>query len=386
MKALLVARKNLIEILRELQLLLLELALPLVFLGITAAFYSIPLLATHPILVSSSDSRGAPLIEALESQRYADGRPVFDVTPITDREAAEAALKDRSAVALIAVSPHNSENVQEEHAQGLPLRVTIQGDAIYSRFHRVSTIQRNLINQYALRLTNQPEVVRVSTQPLVPTDASAAVRSGPQTEFDLYAPGMMIMALLMLIPQTAMLVAREIRWKTLRRLRLTRLGAADLLAGVSLAQFVVAVLQIVVMFVAALAMGFNNQGSLWLAIVVGLVVSFSAIGQGLIVACFVENDSQAANVGSTFTMLQVFVSGSFYQLPPLTLFTMAGHQIDLFDVFPATHGFMALQQVLSYGFGVREIAFRLLATLVLSLLYFSAGVIIFQRLQMRNRT
>jgi ABC-2 type transport system permease protein len=141
----------------------------------------------------------------------------------------------------------------------------------------------------------------------------------------------------------------------------------------------------VIVFLAALAMGFHNQGSLFLAVIVGLVICFSAIGQGLVVACFVENDSQALNVGSTATMIQVFVSGSFYQFPPLTLFTLAGHQIDLFDVFPATHGFMALQQVLTYGAGLREVAFRLGATLLLSVLYFLAGVVIFQRLQMRDR-
>ena len=75
-------------------------------------------------------------------------------------------------------------------------------------------------------------------------------------------------------------------------------------------------------------------------------------GQGLVVACFVENDSQAANVGSTVSMLQVFLSGAFYQLSPLTMFVVAGHQIDLFDIFPATHGLLALQQVLVYGAGL----------------------------------
>jgi ABC-type multidrug transport system permease subunit len=119
-------------------------------------------------------------------------------------------------------------------------------------------------------------------------------------------------------------------------------------------------------------------------LVVGLAVSFSAVGQGLLVACFVENDSQAANVGSSVAMLQVFLSGAFYQMPPLTLFNLAGHQIDLFDVFPASHGFLALQQILSYGAGLGEIGFRLGATLVLSLLYFLLGVAVFRRLQMRQ--
>jgi len=114
-------------------------------------------------------------------------------------------------------------------------------------------------------------------------------------------------------------------------------------------------------------------------------VSFSAIGLGLVVACFVENDSQAVNVGSTVTMVQVFLSGSFWRLPPMTVFSLAGHQIDLFDIFPATSGFMALQQVLSYGAGWRDVAFRLGLALVLSLGYLGAGVVLFGRLKMRDR-
>jgi hypothetical protein len=147
---------------------------------------------------------------------------------------------------------------------------------------------------------------------------------------------------------------------------------------------VVAVAQVGVLFASAVLLGFNNQGSLVLAIVVGLVVSFSAIGLGLVVACFVENDSQALNVGATISMFQVLFSGAFYQLPPLTMFTLAGHQIDLFDVFPATHGFLAMQQVLAYGASFSEIAFRLGATLVLSAVYLAAGVWLFQRFKMHR--
>jgi ABC-type Na+ efflux pump permease subunit len=117
---------------------------------------------------------------------------------------------------------------------------------------------------------------------------------------------------------------------------------------------------------------------------VGLAVSFSAVGLGLLVACFVESDSQAANLGGTVAMIQVFLSGSFYQFPPLTLFTLLGHQIDMFDIFPASHGFLALQQVLSYGAGFQEVRFRLGAALALSILYLGLGVLVFQRLQMQE--
>lgn len=140
------------------------------------------------------------------------------------------------------------------------------------------------------------------------------------------------------------------------------------------------------MFIAAIMLDFHNQGSLLLAIIIGLVVCFSAIGQGVIVACFMENDSQANNVGSTVTMFEVFMSGLFYAIPPITLFTLAGYQIDLFDIIPATNGFRTLQQVLPYGASFQEVNFRLGATLVLSLLYFILDTVIFQRWQMRHKS
>jgi ABC-2 type transport system permease protein len=363
-RTLVVARKSLLELVREPQLLLLVLLIPLAFLGIAALSYSTPLLVTHPVLVLDGGPESAPLKEGLKAQRYADGRPVFDVVRTTDPDRASVALGEKTATALVTLSPESTT-------------VTITGNALYARFYRASILLENVIYTHADRAAGRSEIVRLAVQPL-----GAA---SPQTEFDIYAPGMIIFALLLIVPQTAMLVAREIRWHTLRRLRLTRLRARDFLGGISLAQLVVAIVQVVTIFVGALLVGFHNQGSLAVAIAVGLVIAFSAIGQGLVVACFIENDSQAINVGSMVGMLQVFLSGSFYQLPPMTIFSLGGHQIDLFDVFPATHGFLALKQVLSYGAGLREIAFRLGATLVLSLLYFGVGVAVFQRLRMQRR-
>ncbi len=372
MRVLLVARKSLLEILREWQLLVLVVLVPVAFVAIAAFAYGTPMLATQPILVVSADLQSAPaiaaLIEELEARRYADGRPVFEITPSADLEAAEAALKERTATALLLIT---------QQAAGSTPSITIKGDALYPRFHRASIILEAAVNGYADRVANRQEIIRLVEEPLV--------GASPQSEFDLYAPGMIVFALLLIIPQTAMLVGRELRWDTLRRLRLTPIHAGELLGGISLAQMAVAVVLVVVVLASALLMGFHNHGSLWVAMLVGLAISFSAIGLGLITACFVENDGQAINLGSTVSMIQVFLSGSFYQLPPLTVFTLAGHPIDLFDLFPATHGFLALQQVLSYGAGFSDIAFRLAATTILSILYFVVGVFVFQRLKMREQ-
>jgi ABC-2 type transport system permease protein len=370
MKMLLVTRKSLLEMLREWQLLLLVLLLPLAFLAIIWMGYSTPILVTHPILIDMPGPDGELLAAQLATERYAGGRAVFDVLPMASFENPDEALQDQHVTALVR---------QKDGGAG----VEIRGDALFLRFYQASTLIEEVLAKQSAELAGEPEVVRIEQQSLTPA-GQGAVRGGPRSEFDLYAPGMMIFALMLIIPQTAMLVARESRWRTLRRLRLTRLRSAGLLGGISLSQLIMALLQVLIIFVGALTMGFQNQGSLPLAIVIGLAVGFSAIGCGLLVACFVENDSQAINVGSTVAMMQVFLSGAMYQLPPITLFTLAGHQIDLFDIFPATHGMSALQAVLCYGASPSQIGFRLAATLLLSLGYFGLGIVFFGRLKMRT--
>lgn len=370
MKVLLVAWKSLVEMCREIQLLALTVALPLVFLVITALTYNNDLLNTYRVVIRDPHEQAGIYRVAIESLVYPDGRAVFEVTPhsLVDQGVSDADLLQTHKATVVVTFRSWGEGALD--------RVTIYGDALSTRFYRASSLLENMLIETAAKTVGYPPAV-------VFLDQSLAAQE-PETEFDLYTPGMITFGLLMIIPQTAMLVGREVRWRTLQRLSLTGLSARELLGGISLAQMVVAALQVVIVVVAAVWMGFNQRGALALAILVGLALSFSAIGQGLLVACFVQDDSQAANLGSTFAMVQVFLSGSFYQLPPLTVFSMAGHQMDAFDIFPATHGFRALQQVLSYGDGWQEIAFRLGATLVLSGLYFLVGVVVFWRLKMKG--
>lgn len=81
--------------------------------------------------------------------------------------------------------------------------------------------------------------------------------SGPQDDIDIYAPGMIIFALFMLSPQTAFLVAHEIRWSTFLRLRLTRLSALENLGGVGLAQMIFATFLVIIVFLAGYCLAFT---------------------------------------------------------------------------------------------------------------------------------
>jgi ABC-2 type transport system permease protein len=365
-KALQITRKFLREISREPSLLALIVLIPLAFLGITAFAYSEPYQKTYDLWVSIGDGGDRGLIEAIAAARYPDGPPVFDVKTVADDQEANAALEARQIVAFLEIDINDDGQ----------LETTVNGDALNTRFYRASVILDDLLFQHADRIAGRTTPVEIVEKRYAP--------SGPSNEFDYYAPGMIVFALLMLIPQTAMLVGRESRWGTLRRLRLSRVRAWELLLGISLAQLVVAVILVLVLLLVAIALGYHNNGSPLLATIVSLAISLSAIGIGLVVGCFVENDSQAVNRGSSATMLGVFISGAFFPMTSTTLFTFLGHPITLFDFFPATHGLLALQQVLNDGATFANIAFRLGLTLLLSLLYFMLGVIFFSRWKLRG--
>ncbi len=361
MRVLVVARKTLREILREPPLAVMLVAAPAIFLVVLAVGYGSPRLATHPVLVLDPDGSGAALRAELEALRHDDGRPVFALTAVSDPVAADAALAAGEADTLLRIEGDE---------------VVLRGDATSLRHVAASRLLTRTIVDHSLRETGRPRVTQVLRRPLV--------SDGPRTLFDVYAPGMLVFAILLIIPQTAFHVSRELRRGTLRRLRLTRMRSADLLGGVSVAQLAVAAVQVPVVFAVARLLGFHAVGSLALGIAVGLVLCVGSIGLGLCVSGLAQNDGQAASLGAAVMIVQVIVCGAFFPLPPMTLFELGGHPIGPFDLLPATHGMLALQQVLSYGDGAGEVAFRVGATLLLSLAYLLAGIAIFHRARLRS--
>ena len=366
MRTWLIVRKSLLEMWHEPHIPLTQALLPLLFLLIFWSSFSGPLLATYPVLVLASDSRTEPLIEYLRAQRYADGRPVFDLRTVTLRDEAEAAVKNHNASVLLNVSTDSTG----------ALAISMRGDATWMPFITASTYLGNVLAPYLDAVRGVPQVIRFDEHPLYAV--------GPKTQFDPFAPGIIVFAIMLLGPQAAIFLAREARWGTLRRLRLTPLRAWELLTGVTLAQMVVAVAIIIVLLAAMRVLSIHNQGSWQLSIGIGVLLSFSSIGFGLITACFAHNDFDAYNIAAVLVMPQVFMSGAFFPLPPMTVFSLAGHQIGAFDFLPATHGMLALRQVFTGGAGLNEIAFRLGMTAVLSVLYFALGVFVFERMQMRH--
>lgn len=165
----------------------------------------------------------------------------------------------------------------------------------------------------------------------------------------------------------------------LRRLQITCMTAKDYLGGITAALTVVGAFSILLTYLTAWALGFHSQGSLWAALLIGLLANISVIGVGLIVASFSRTVSQAFVIANFPLGLMMFFSGSAFPVPPLVLFTIGGRQLALFDLLPATHAVTALNKIFTQGAGIRVVAFELVALTLLSAGYFAIGAWFFHR-------
>ncbi len=368
MKFFSVARKSLIELLREPMLLGMVLLTPLAFLLVYGFAYQTPHLKTYRVLATIHAEAGNGAVEYLRSLSYPDGRPIFAIELATDPGKIDPALRDRTAAVYLVIDPGTD---------GVPFSYTIRGDALSADFLSASSILESRLSEYLLDSEGMVLPVRVLENPI------PALSFRTRTDFSVYAPGLLVFAILLLIPQTAMLLGREMRTRTIRRLQLSGVSSVELLGGIGLSQLVMAVVQIILFLIGLILFGLDYSRALVPIFVASFLTALSAVGAGLVVGCFIQNDSQAVNLGASVTMLQVFVSGSFFPMPVQPFFHLLGHEIAWNDAIPATHAMIALQQAVMYGADLGQIGFRLAAAAVLSAGFFLIGALLFQWKVMR---
>jgi len=338
---------------------------------------------SYGVLVINQDRQvgelaaGAEVVSRLRALSYQNGAPLLKVSESADRAAAETRLRNREAAALVLIPADFSARLAEFRAgdRSATTELTFIGDLTNPTYAVAAVLAMSAADGYTQDLTGAPRPVELVE---IPLGASAA-----RTEFENYVPGLLVLAVVLMIFQAAMTPAREIESGALKRLRLTRLTAFDYLGGTSLWLALISALAVLLTFGTAVAFGFRSQGPLWLAILIVILTSFSIIGLGLIVACFSKTVSQAFVIANFPLGFLMFLTGAAFPLPRLTLFTLFGHGFALPDLLPPTHAVVALNKIFTLGAGLDEVTFELAALLVLTGLYFGAGVWLFQKTQMR---
>ena len=335
---------------------------------------------TFGVMVLNQDRgpAGEGVIAVMEALSYASGDPILDVSTVSDQSEAETSLQDRDAEVLVIIPEDFSETLAAAALgdESATSSVTLVGD-LTNPYYAIGAIMANsAIDEYVQHSTGQVRPISI--------EEIALGASGARSEFELYVPGMLIISVVMLVFAASMAITYEVEAGTLRRLQLTRMTAFDLLAGISLSVILLGIVSVVLTFLAAMALGFESQGPIWAAILIGAVTAVAVVGIGLIVAAFSKSVSQAFIIANFPLLFFMFFSGAIYPLPRITLFEVAGRSIGLYDFIPPTHAVVALNKVLTLGVGLGDVLYELGALVVLSAVYFAVGTWLFHRRHMRR--
>jgi|GEM_PF-371995 len=320
---------------------------------------------------------GSEVVARLRGLAYQSGSPLLKVTQLEDRRQAEEKLRDRAAAALVII-PADFSSQLAAFRSGDSLAATVLtfiGDLTNPTYTVAAVMAMTAADSYIQAFSGSPRPVELVE---IPLGASAA-----RTEFENYVPGLLVLAVVLMVFQAAMTPARDIESGAMRRLRQTPLTAFDYLGGTSLWLGLVSVAAVLLTFACALGFGFRSQGPLWLAVLVTVITSLSIIGIGLLVACFSKTVSQAFVIANFPLGFLMFLTGAAFPLPRLTLFTLWGRGFALPDLLPPTHAVVALNKIFTLGAGPRDVAYELAALTLLSILYFGLGVWLFEKTQMR---
>ncbi|GAA1759978.1 ABC transporter permease [Streptomonospora arabica] len=130
--------------------------------------------------------------------------------------------------------------------------------------------------------------------------------------FDRLAPQLVaVFPFVVLFLVTSMATLRERQCGTLERLMTLPVGKLDLLFGYAAAFGLVAVVQVTVVVAAALGLGMEIEGGLWVLGAIALADALLGIALGLFASAFARTEFQVVQFMPAFVMPQILLCGLF---------------------------------------------------------------------------
>lgn len=272
----------------------------------------------------------------------------------------------------------------------------IKGDTGYIDFGTTQAAITELLEHYKNNVIGEATAgtstsVGMPKNPLPGDFISAEILSISGTQsfslFDYLVPGLIVFGVLLQVSIIATSLTREVQTGTLNRLKLSKMRSFDLLLGTFISWLLITIIQVLVLIIVAIALGYKWQGgisSLWLAIVIGIIAGMASISLALLIAAFVTNERQAGSLSAMIAVPMAFLAGAFMPLPKEAIGQFNGRTYQVYDILPWTHAISALRSVLTYGSGLDgDVIFEVRFLIILASILFVVGVVVFSRVRLR---
>lgn len=292
------------------------------------------------------------------------------------RDAGLKMLKDGNADVMIVLPQNLTPRLLNPAYSGEEPALELVGDITDMSYIVGAIWTEELINHFIIEATG----IRMP----IGWKETTLGHSGQRSEFELYVPGLMIFAIIMMMFTASASIVREPEAGTLERLKISNLNAFQYLTGISLIQVIIGIVSLLLTVWVAMVLGYQViPGTFWFILLIGFLTSLSMISFSLIVAAICRSIKDVAIIGTFPLMILMFFSGAFFPLGGGKLFTLGGFTMHLNDLLSPTWAVDALNKVLVKGLNPTDTLPEMLAIFVLTLLYFLIGVWAFRRRHMK---
>jgi ABC-2 type transport system permease protein len=387
MNALRIARKTLIEYLREPQLLLFILSGPplLVLLWYVIFLPAKDRLGDYlkiQVINRDSGSEGAAMVDMLRAIEF-EGNPALNVKDIETEDQGLISLREAKAGLMLIIPSGFTralEDARSGSTGGLKAEIEYVGDT--ASFNYV--FAKGYIDSYIRGYIQ----MQSGLGPPVYGNYEFIPGTGTSSDFDAAIPGLLVFSLLFLIISSASSLVQEEMHRTLTRFRMARVSGFELVAGVGLAQMVLAILEVVIGFSVAVALGYGHGTGMLqpvrILLLLGVSVLFAVpvVGLGMITAAFSHNDGDAASLGSIILVPMVFLSGILFPMPAVPLFSIGSRTVSFYDLFPSTLASEAIRKAVTLG-DLPSLAFPVAGLLLQTVAIVWIGAALYQKRKLR---
>ncbi|MCJ7588451.1 MAG: ABC transporter permease [Candidatus Aminicenantes bacterium] len=325
---------------------------------------------------------GEELAAEWAKAKYPDGKPYFKVRAAKSAEEGKRRLKNRDADLMVVIPEGFSAFIAEPADQtALAAKKTAPiknvGDEFNARFMMAAAFADFVTYSYvaAVKAIDLPAAVEF--------EGISAGRS--LNDFDLYVPALLVLAIIMVLFTAAASLIKEVDKGTITRLIMSKLSAWEFLGAVGLNQLLIGTAALALTYFSAWSVGYRSNGSILLFLLVGALSTVSVIAISLIVAGWMKTIYELLTVGIFPFFVLMFFSESMFPLPKISFLKLGGHTLYANDILPTALTVKAFNKILNFNAGFADISFELAGIIILTALYFAAGLCYFRRRHLRPR-
>jgi len=298
----------------------------------------------------------------------------LSIHSVPSREVAIKKIETRKADILLVIPEHFSQALLAK-APGAP-EIEIVGNLTSTGYLISAVWLGEMLNDFMVQQSGQERLFVVKE--------TALGLSGQIDEFEMWMPGMLILALIMLMFSATIALIVEVDQGTILRLKLSAMKAWQFLLGVGFSQVLVGLIAIFLTLGAASSLGFEMRGSFLSFLLIAVLTSISMVAFSLILAAVTRSVTDVLVVGNFPLFLFMFFSGAAFPLSPKAWFYLGDYGVSWQTLMSPSPAISALQKMSVMGLGLADVQGELLALVMMTLVYFALGLWSFQRKHLRT--